>query len=461
MYAVPWTMPDHSIPDRPSASTDAPQKANAGSQPQHLVMAMSEAGVSPLLKVLYVADYMPSAKRISATGALWIELCRLLPGWRIEIAIVEGPFEDDEGEAHAHFEGTKHGLTPAKQVLEIKRELLTAMVKVLRACAVHRPQVLLGDGQGALVCLAVSKPLQVEVALAARNVQREEAKSIADAWGGILAIGCRQPRLGKAKVGAELFKLAAPECFLEGYPISPRKVIAVLDKSKPGHDEEARLYDGLDIVPVSKLDDLAWDSIVSAHKLLMWEHNGVCQCGKRTFLFALCSKCLKDDAANRCDAAIDQANADGVADTNEKEQPDVLVAELAAIKLLRNVGLAPVCLGKTTSRVVFVSDLDIITSVGAPWLDVPKREWKRTAGGLPVNAQVTIWKKGHSLTIPCTPAADSVAFRAAFVVHRDMNVVPLQQCVAWKFEESHEIMPSVWDRCGETLKSRSSSTKDS
>ena len=58
MYAVPWTMPDHSIPDRPSASTDAPQKANAGSQPQHLVMAMSEAGVSPLLKVIYVADYI-------------------------------------------------------------------------------------------------------------------------------------------------------------------------------------------------------------------------------------------------------------------------------------------------------------------------------------------------------------------------------------------------------------------
>ena len=40
----------------------------------------------------------------------------------------------------------------------------------------------------------------------------------------------------------------------------------------------------------------------------MWEHNGVCSCGERTFLFSQCRKCLEMEAQNRQVEAAEAAH---------------------------------------------------------------------------------------------------------------------------------------------------------
>jgi hypothetical protein len=155
----------------------------------------------------------------------------MLPQFEVSLAFSAGPFEDAAGGAFAHFDGSKHGvLTPAKQVLETKKDLLTSVVKVLRDCVRHCPALVVGDGQGALVVLALTRPLLVETALAARNVQREEVEEIARAWGNILGTVVRNPRLGKAKVGKELFRLAAPEVFDE-FTEPSLHVVGLMDRN--------------------------------------------------------------------------------------------------------------------------------------------------------------------------------------------------------------------------------------
>ncbi len=55
----------------------------------------------------------------------------------------------------------------------------------MRAVERHKPSILIGDGQGALVALGVSRPVLLETALAARNVQTDDARLLAEAWGAL------------------------------------------------------------------------------------------------------------------------------------------------------------------------------------------------------------------------------------------------------------------------------------
>ena len=170
-YPVPWTMPSDAIPDPPAVG---------------MIVAMSR--VAPKLRAVYVSDYVGESTRVALTSKLWLELSQLLPGWELSMATVCGPFEDDAGEAFAHFAPAVGHCAPAKVVLDTKKDLLTSVVQVLRGCVMHSPRILIGDGQGALVCLALTRPLLIETALGARNVQREEAHAIANAWGELRAV---------------------------------------------------------------------------------------------------------------------------------------------------------------------------------------------------------------------------------------------------------------------------------
>ena len=87
---VNWTMPSDSVP----CKADGPNVA----------ATMSSAGVQRKVKVLFVADNTPSSVRLAVTARLWRELSQVLPGFDVSVALSEGPFEDDTGDAHAHFD---------------------------------------------------------------------------------------------------------------------------------------------------------------------------------------------------------------------------------------------------------------------------------------------------------------------------------------------------------------------
>ena len=98
--------------------------------------------------------------------------------WEVRPAV--GPFVDDDG-ASAQVEGNKSKLGPAKLLLEVKRDLLTSVVTLARNVATHRPVALVGYGQGGIVAHAYGRPLAMELALQARNVQVSELTGIAEA----------------------------------------------------------------------------------------------------------------------------------------------------------------------------------------------------------------------------------------------------------------------------------------
>eukprot|EP00969_Alexandrium_andersonii_P018635 813981-Alexandrium_andersonii.AAC.1 len=61
------------------------------------------------------------------------------------------------------------------------------MVALARSVAQWAPDVPLGHGQGAVVALMHGAPAMLEVALQARNVQRDEAHVIAEGWARLKA----------------------------------------------------------------------------------------------------------------------------------------------------------------------------------------------------------------------------------------------------------------------------------
>eukprot|EP00969_Alexandrium_andersonii_P352860 15438602-Alexandrium_andersonii.AAC.1 len=61
------------------------------------------------------------------------------------------------------------------------------MVALARSVAQWAPDVLWGHGQGAVVALMNAAPAMLEVALQARNVQRDAAHAIAEGWARLKA----------------------------------------------------------------------------------------------------------------------------------------------------------------------------------------------------------------------------------------------------------------------------------
>ena len=84
--AIPWAVGNdgwvnESQNRQPSAPCQEP--AAGAAEPMHLHRVMTEAGVSPTLKVLYVPDYMPVEQRTVLTSQLYVRLSQLLPEYTV------------------------------------------------------------------------------------------------------------------------------------------------------------------------------------------------------------------------------------------------------------------------------------------------------------------------------------------------------------------------------------------
>jgi hypothetical protein len=178
------------------------------------VMAMARDELSaqarPSVRVLYIADYMPENRRVAESGAAWRTLQQMMPDASVHMALCLGPFEDDMGIA-AFFEGVRPRMNPSACAKQLRRDLLTGIATGLRAVELHKPHLILGLGQGGIIALAMSRPLLVETAMWARNVQHEESALMAAAWKTVKGCVAVQPRPGKAKFSPEALLGAVPE----------------------------------------------------------------------------------------------------------------------------------------------------------------------------------------------------------------------------------------------------------
>ncbi len=230
--ALPWTVGDGGW-----VAEDEDSSAQQGSEPSVKPAApaalwhqvMSQEGTSPKLKVLYVPDYISREQRVLATSKLYVLLSQLLPGYEIELALAEGPFEDDDG-ISAHFENDALGAPPRrpqgpKQIAALKVDLHVSVVELARHAAMHKPRLVIGKGQGGVVALAYGHPGALEQVMATRNVQPAELPELSQAWGNVAAIVLQEPRLSKKGVQFSNIRAACPEMFAN-YPVASRRTFS-------------------------------------------------------------------------------------------------------------------------------------------------------------------------------------------------------------------------------------------
>ena len=130
------------------------------------------------------------------------------------------------------------------------------MATVLRAVKLHRPQIVVADGQGALIALALSRPLLLESCMALRNIQLSEVPSLAKAWGAIRVIIVSQPRVGKAKLDVHILRQAVPELFDDTVPWPSLEAVAIDVRDSPTYEQEKELKRLMGVPTRPALEDI-------------------------------------------------------------------------------------------------------------------------------------------------------------------------------------------------------------
>ena len=106
------------------------------------------------------------------------------------------------------------------------------------------------------------------------------------------------PRLSKKGVQLENLKQAAPDMF-SPYPVASRRVLAWKDMNILHYVETKAFYEAASVEIFPEFSSLPLYEIVQAPPELMWEHDGKCLCGRRSFLFSLCRYCLEEEAREK------------------------------------------------------------------------------------------------------------------------------------------------------------------
>ena len=142
-----------------------------------------------------------------------------------------------------------------------------------------------------------------------------ELREIAPAWSQVKQIVAIQPRLArKDKIGPR-FKHIAPELFdeeLKKSSPSPDSrwghapVLGVIPRNYLDTSAED-LFKELDIPVGASMGAISWNGVMDRRPRLMWEHEGQCQCGRKTYLAGQCRKCASEDATERHSHAERQA----------------------------------------------------------------------------------------------------------------------------------------------------------
>ncbi|CAK9046219.1 Retrovirus-related Pol polyprotein from transposon opus [Durusdinium trenchii] len=257
-------------------------------------------------RVLLVMDYSRDTSRTMVDTRATLE--RAMPGISLELRASFGPVEDDEGIA-SQFDGAVGRLTGVKRIKRIRVDLLTSCAKLLRDAAGFLPDFVIGFVQGGVVAALIRWPLVVELTLQARNLQLKEVQKVGSAWSKIKCIWCVNPRVWKSQIGAEDVTQACPE-LKKKFSVEPLKGFGVSTKhGRP--DDTTAMFEALGLAKVDGLDELNLRSLLSEPAREVWEHEGLCVCGRRTYLFSRCPACIEKEAHEVLESIMEEECARG------------------------------------------------------------------------------------------------------------------------------------------------------
>ena len=336
-----------------------------------------------------------------------------LPGVSVAVRGCWGPFEDTDGLA-SHFDCGAGRLAGTKKIKRIRVDLLTSCAKVLREASGFRPQFLVGLGQGGLVTAVLRWPLVVELTLQARNLQRKEARAVGEAWAGIKAIWAVRPRLWRTQQGHLEVAEACPE-LKKDFPEPPLRGFGIVGKQALG----AEVLRSLRLDAVRSIDDASIRGMLDEPSRPLWDHEGLCICGKRTYLFSRCPACIEKEAV---DTSVE------IAEREEPEPP--LEGDLEAHEVGLEVNSVLATLDRTGGLVRVRSSTIQQWAVG--FRTTPKDAPVPTAYGM---LSGKIWKKSHSMKLSLgsqhkdlSKWGDVKPYWTTWVVREDGAVVAGHNC---------------------------------
>ena len=210
----------------------------------------------------------------------------------VKVAVAEPPFEDLEGNG-CHFEKQgKQKLSGRKLANATRVDLLTSLATLLREVARHGPSVVVGTG-----------------VLLARNVHISEAQKIANAWSKIKLLVGVNPRISKAKPGRQLLQEACPEWF-SPHPLECLPRLGLVERYAPAKEEIEELLSSTGVIKIGSLGEVIWHAWLERDSKEIWEHEGLCACGRQRRLFGQCMQCIAAEHAENVQARADQEAAD-------------------------------------------------------------------------------------------------------------------------------------------------------
>ena len=217
---------------------------------------MAHEGLPVEVRFLVVPDYVKDMETEDFQREFKRTLRFSFPEQRVILRLGPGPFEDDEG-VNSHFErSTKAGLTIKRLSQAVRTDLMTSIVKLLRNLKMANATMIIAVGQGALIALVSSWPPVVEAAMQLRNVQPEEAHSLAVSWGNVRLIVGLNPRMSKKGVGLDLLRASLPEAF-QPHPLKAVPCFGVLDRNVPNREEMTELLYALGIAEMENFHKIA------------------------------------------------------------------------------------------------------------------------------------------------------------------------------------------------------------
>ena len=134
----------------------------------------------------------------------------------------------------------------------------------------------------------------LEGVLASRNVQTAELPELTQAWGNVAAIIIQEPRLSRKGVQLANIRTACPEMF-QDYPVPSRRTLSWLDTKTVHYVETKEFFKTTNVSVVENFSAVPFLMLMEEPPLLMWEHQGRCPCGKRSYLSSQCPKCLQEE----------------------------------------------------------------------------------------------------------------------------------------------------------------------
>ena len=348
---VPWAVGSDAVPDTADRGPVAVPVAVATEVP---------------VRVMVVFDYLRWSEQDAALVEIQSAFQRSLPGLSVAMRGCWGPFDDSEGLA-SHFDGGANRLAGTKRVKRLRVDLLTSRAKVVREATGFKPQFLVGLGQGGLVAAVLRWPLVVELTLQARNLQRKEARAAGEAWAGIKAIWAVRPRLWGTQSGHQEIAESCPG-LQRDFP-EPFRSFGVVGKIAAG-DEVLR--------------SLRLDASEEPSRE-MWDHDGLCACGKRTYLFSRCPSCIEQEALDTAVEIAEREDAEvrGSSD-RDPESPEV------------GVEVNGVLAARERAGGVLEVPSSAVQSWAAGFLQAPRDEAVQTLFG---SLRGKLWKGGSHLTL--------------------------------------------------------------